>query len=135
MSQAVMMAKNVGLDYNFDKAVVANSFEAHRLLHFSKDFGVQNAVKEDLLKAYFMEGKNIDNKATLIEIAKNIGLDEQKTTAFLNTDEQGEDVQNDIALAKQFGISGVPFFVFNRKYAVSGAQGVDAFLQALQKVD
>ncbi|MFM2267690.1 MAG: hypothetical protein RL757_1131 [Bacteroidota bacterium] len=135
MSQAVNMAKSVDLDYDFDKAVVANSFEGHRLLHFAKTHGKQNATKESLLKAYFIEGKNTDDRDMLLGIAEQIGLDEQATAAMLKSDDYAEDVKNDIALARQFGISGVPFFVFNRKYAVSGAQGVDAFLQTLQKVE
>ncbi len=132
-SYATEAAKIVDLQYNFDKTVVANTFKAHRLLHFSKFNNLQNQMKEALLKAYFIEGKNIDDTKTLIEIGKQIGLDSEKLSDFLDSDQYLEKVNADISEAQQIGVRGVPFFVFNRQFAVSGAQDSEVFLNTLQK--
>jgi predicted DsbA family dithiol-disulfide isomerase len=132
-NQVTEMASNVGLSFDFDKAVVANTFNAHRLLHFSKAHGKQNELKERLLKAYFEKGENIDDKASLITIAEEVGLDKQAVQDFLNSDELAMEVKADIHEAQSLSIHGVPFFVFNRKYGISGAQPVEAFLQTLEK--
>ncbi|MFT6883762.1 MAG: putative DsbA family dithiol-disulfide isomerase [Marinoscillum sp.] len=132
-NQVTEMASNVGLSFDFDKAVVANTFNAHRLLHFSKAHGKQNELKERLLKAYFEKGENIDDKASLITIAEEVGLEKQAVQDFLNSDELAMEVKADIHEAQSLSIHGVPFFVFNRKYGISGAQPVEAFLQTLEK--
>lgn len=127
------MAAKAGLVYNFDKAIVANSFNAHRFLHFAKHNGKQNEAEEKLLQAYFTDGKNIDDTPTLVELGKEIGLEAKTLTEVLNSDKYAEEVGTDIEEAGQLGINGVPFFVFNRKYAISGAQESQTFLQALNK--
>ena len=127
------MAAKAGLVYNFDKAVVANSFNAHRFVHFAKHNGKQNVAEEKLFQAYFTDGKNIDDTNTLFELGKEIGLDAKALTETLNSDKYAEEVGADIEEAGQLGINGVPFFVFNRKYAISGAQESQVFLQALEK--
>ncbi len=127
------MAKTVQLDYHFDKAVVANSFDAHRFSHYALKQGKQIEAEERLFAAYFTEGKNIADHQTLAEIGAAIGLDAKEVLKSLSTDANREEVKQDLALARQFGITGVPFFVFDRKTAVSGAQDVQVFLQALQK--
>ncbi len=127
------MARSAGLEYHFDKAVVANSFDAHRFAHYAKTKGYQDAAEERLFAAYFTEGKNTADHATLARIGSEIGLDSAAVRAVLASDEFAGEVTEDIEMARQFGITGVPFFVFNRKYAVSGAQDVQVFLQTLRR--
>ena len=127
------LAKQVGLSYNFDKAIVANSFDAHRFSHLAKKHGLQNEAEEILFAAYFTEGKNTADHTTLIDLGKNIGLDSKEVGQMLVGKEFADDVHEDIREAQQIGVSGVPFFVINRKYAISGAQESTTFLQALHK--
>ncbi|WP_330443196.1 DsbA family oxidoreductase [Flavobacterium sp. C4GT6] len=127
------MAAQIGLTYNFDKAIPANSFNAHRFLHFAKKYGKQNEAEERLFKAYFTEGKNIDDAQTLLLLAIELELDANKLADAMNNGEFTNDVIADINEAQQLGVRGVPFFVFNRKYAVSGAQESEAFTQTLEK--
>lgn len=125
------MAKEAGLTYNMDKAVVANSFDAHRLSHLAKKHGRQDEVEEKIFAAYFTEGRNTADAGVLKDIAASAGIDTQETITMLEGDEYGADVQRDVYEAQQIGVRGVPFFVLGRKYAISGAQESDAFLQAL----
>ena len=127
------IAKLVGLEFNFDKAVVANSFDAHRLSHLAKKHGKQNELEEQLFKAYFTDGKNTADYKTLTEIGIKVGLEEKEITDVLKSDLFFAEVNEDIEQAQQIGVSGVPFFVLDRKYAVSGAQEPDTFLGALTK--
>ena len=127
------MAAEVGLTYNFDKAVVANSFNAHRLSHLAKSRGLGIAAEEALFKAYFTDGKNIDDETTLVELGVSIGLEAEETLQALQGDAFAEDVKQDIAEAQYLGIRGVPFFVLNEKYAISGAQAVPVFEETLNK--
>jgi predicted DsbA family dithiol-disulfide isomerase len=127
------MAAKVGLKYNFDTAIVANSLNAHRFSHFAKQYGKQDEAEEKLFAAYFTEGKNTDEHAVLIQLGSEIGLDTAALKTALETRMYEEDVQMDIYEAQQVGARGVPFFVFNRKYAVSGAQEPPVFTQVLEK--
>ena len=127
------IANEVGLDFNADKAVVANSFNGHRLIQFAKTKGLGNEAEEELFKAHFTEGKNIDNTEVLLQTAINIGLDENEAREMLASGAFAKEVKQDEMQAQHFGISGVPFFVLNDKYAVSGAQSPDTFLQALNQ--
>jgi predicted DsbA family dithiol-disulfide isomerase len=125
------LAKQVGLDYDFDKAVVANSFDAHRFSAFAKTKGRQDAAEERLFAAYFTEGRNTADHETLIELGENIGLDPTEVKTMLDSNAFADDVEREIYEAQQLGIRGVPFFLFDHKYAVSGAQESPIFLQAL----
>jgi predicted DsbA family dithiol-disulfide isomerase len=127
------MAAQVGLTYDFDKAVVANSFNAHRLSHLAKKHGLGEAAEEALFKAYFTEGKNIDDKAVLTELGTSIGLNAEDVEDTLDSNDFADAVRYDIAEAQQLGIQGVPFFVMNNKYGVSGAQAVPVFSETLEK--
>jgi predicted DsbA family dithiol-disulfide isomerase len=129
-------ARQAGLNYDFDSVIPANSFNAHRILHAAKSHGsdVQDDVKEHLLRAYFTEGKNIDDASILKEIGTEHGLSESEVSTALESEEIKSAVEEDISLARQIGIQGVPFFVFNRTYAVSGAQPVEAFKEVLGKI-
>ena len=124
-------AKDVDLDFNLEKSVVANSLNAHRLIQLAKTKGLGNEIEEELFKAHFVEGENIDNIESLTRNGINIGLDEKEVKEVLTSDAFTKEVQKDEAEARSIGVSGVPFFVLNNKYAVSGAQSPETFLQAL----
>lgn len=130
---ATEMAKKVNLSYNFEKTVVSNTFNAHRFLHFSKGYNLQNEAKESLLNAYFIDGKNIDENVILLELGEAIGLDSKLTKTMLDSDDYANEVKTDIAEAQEIGVKGVPFFVFDRKFAVSGAQDSQVMLNILEK--
>jgi predicted DsbA family dithiol-disulfide isomerase len=127
------MAAEVGLTYHMDNAVVANSFNAHRFTHLAKKHGLGADAEEALFKAYFTDGKNVDDTDTLIELGTSIGLNAEEVKQTLATDAYADDVKHDIAEAQYLGIKGVPFFVMNNKYGVSGAQAVPVFTQTLEK--
>ena len=128
------IAKKVGLTYNMDKSIVANSFDAHRLSHLAKKYNKQDALEEQLFIAYFTEGKNTADHDTLIAIGKEIGLNETEIKTMLQGNEFSAEVNQDILEAQMVGARGVPFFVFDRKYAVSGAQDPAAFEQVLNTI-
>ena len=127
------MSRQDGPIYNFDDIVVANTFDAHRLIHFAKDHGRQDEVVERLFSAYFTEGRNVDDPATLIELGRESGLDSDAVSAMLESDDYVADVNSDLDDAGQLGINGVPFFVLDRKYAISGAQDQSVFRETLQR--
>jgi predicted DsbA family dithiol-disulfide isomerase len=135
MSQHVAnIAKQVGLDYHLDKAVVANSFDAHRFSHLAKKHGLQNEAEEALFKAYFTEDKNTDDKDVLVQLGLDIGLNAHEIEGMLSGQNFTMDVNADILEAQSLGINGVPFFLFESKYAISGAQDPSVFLSALRSV-
>lgn len=127
------MASEVGLQYDFDKAVIANSFDAHRLVQLAKKHGKGDDMEERLFKAYFTEGLNTADHETLLRLGTDIGLDAEEVKQVLESDQFRKEVKADINEARQVGVTGVPFFVFNQKYAVSGAQAPETFLGALKK--
>ncbi len=132
MTQHVsQLAEQVGLSFDFDKAVVANSFDAHRFSAFAKTKGLQDAAEERLFAAYFTEGRNTADHATLAELGENIGLNAAEIRAMLDSNAFADEVEQDIYESQQYGIRGVPFFLFDKKYGVSGAQESPVFLQAL----
>lgn len=131
--QVTGMAANVGLTYDFDKAVVANSFNAHQLIQLAKTQNKGNEAEERLFKAYLSEGKNTDDYQTLVELATEIGIDSKSIEETLTNNTFAEQVHADVQEAQQLGIRGVPFFVIDRKYGVSGAQESATFLDALTK--
>jgi predicted DsbA family dithiol-disulfide isomerase len=127
-------AKSAGLDFHFEKAVLANSHNAHRLLHLAKKHHLANELEELLFKAYLTEGKDLNNLNTLSEIGIAVGLEAEAVAQVLHSDEYSKEVKQDIQEANTIGVQGVPFFVFDNKYAISGAQPATAFLQTLEKV-
>lgn len=128
------MAKEVGLEYDFEKAVISNTLNAHRLLHFAKTKGLQNEAKERLFASYYTMGRDLGDKETLVLIAQEIGLDPVAVSTMLESDAFVNEVKIDQYNASQIGVQGVPFFVFNNKYAVSGAQPSSVFSEVLEKV-
>jgi len=132
-NNVTQIAKEIGLDFDFGKAVVANSFNAHRLIQLAKTKGLGNEIEEQLFKAHFTEGKNIDDKETLVQTGMAIGLDEKEIKEMLASDAFAKEVNQDEMQAQSIGVRGVPFFVLNNKYAVSGAQSPDTFLEVLNQ--
>lgn len=126
--------RQLGLEFHMDRIVPTNSFDAHRLMHLGKSLGLQDAVSEKLFAAYFTEGRHIGKKETLLAIAADAGLDASRTQAMLDSDEFTDAVRQDEDEAQLFGLTGVPAFVLNRKYLISGAQPTEIFSQALQKM-
>ena len=131
--QVVQMAKNAGLAYNLDHAVVYNSFKAHRIIQLAKTKGLGDAAEETFFHAHFIQNKDLGDVDILASLGKEIGLSEAEVNDALTNEDYAHKVKQDILEAQQIGVSGVPFFVFNRKYAVSGAQPVGAFLQTLER--
>jgi predicted DsbA family dithiol-disulfide isomerase len=130
----VQSAKNVGLTYNYDNAIIANSFDAHRMIQFAKTKGLGDQLEEALFKAYFTDGKNIGDFNDLLEIGVSIGIEKLALKAVLESGQFTNEVKNDISEAQQIGVRGVPFFVFDRKYAISGAQPISVFTETIEKV-
>jgi len=126
-------AKRIGLDYNFDKAKIANSFDAHRIIQLAKKYNLTDQVEERFFKAYFTDGELISDHETLIRLATETGLSKDEVTNVLKTDQYAVEVRKDGAEARQLGANGVPFFVMDRKFAVSGAQDTSVFAETLQK--
>lgn len=127
------MASQVGLQLDFDQAVVANSFDAHRLIHLAQTHQSGHIVKEKLFQAHFNEGKDIADPAVLTQLGVDAGLDKEEVVTMLRSDRYAAEVEQDIQEARQLGVRGVPFFVFDRKYAISGAQPITAFREILDK--
>lgn len=128
-----LTGKNAGVALNFDKAIIANTWDAHRLIHLAQTVNRGSAVKEALFRAHFTDGKDISDRNTLIALGKDARLDEAAIQTVLDSEQFAYEVTQDIQEARNIGIRGVPFFVFNRKYAVSGAQPPEVFLQTLEK--
>ncbi|MGG3466808.1 DsbA family oxidoreductase [Neobacillus pocheonensis] len=128
-------AATVGLTFNFDEMKPTNTFDAHRLAKFAKTKGKEAAVSEKLLQAYFTDSKHIGEHETLADIAESAGLERQEVMNILaDKNAFAQDVRFDESLAQQYGVRGVPYFVLNQKYAISGAQPIETFKGALQKV-
>ncbi|MDQ2658176.1 MAG: DsbA family oxidoreductase [Bacteroidota bacterium] len=127
------VARGAGLDFNFDKAVVANSYNGHRLIQLAKSLGLGDEAEELLFKAHFTDGRNIDDPQVLLQIGLTIGIPEASVNRLLESDEFSSEVNADKAMASSLGVRGVPFFLINDKFAITGAQPSAVFLQALDK--
>lgn len=126
-------AKRSGLDFHFEKTILANSLNAHRLLHLAKKHNLSNELEELLFKAYLTDGKNVNDLDTLESLGLEIGLEKDAIEKVLHSDMYANEVRQDQQEAQSLGVTGVPFFVFDNKYAVSGAQPTDVFLKTLEK--
>ena len=126
-------AAEVGLQYDFDNGIINNTMNAHRLLHWAKEAGLQNELKERIFKAYYTEGIDTADIAELVRLAMETGLDPVQARKVLEENLYVNEVLQDQQEAAQLGVQGVPFYVFNRKYAVSGAQPSEVFAQVLNK--
>jgi predicted DsbA family dithiol-disulfide isomerase len=126
------IAKEVGLDYHMDSAKHSNTFDAHRLIHLGKKHGIQDAVKERLMKAYFVDGEAVGEVDTLVKLAFEVGIDPEEAREALKSNEFADEVLADEKRARMFGITGVPFFAIDEKFAISGAQPSEVFTEALE---
>jgi predicted DsbA family dithiol-disulfide isomerase len=126
-------AKADGLNFDFERIRPGNTFDAHRLLHLAEERGLQDAVKERFLLGYMSEGEAIGDPAVLQRLATQAGLAEEEVRRVLSSDAYAEEVRADEAQARELGINGVPFFVFDERLAVSGAQPAELLLSALNQ--
>ena len=133
VSDVAVRAQAVGLTFDYEQTKVANTFDAHRLVHYATCAGKGDRVAEALFRAYFIEGRNVGDHETLVQLAASEGLPADEARDVLGSGRFGDDVRRDLRTAAQFGINSVPCFVIDRKYAVSGAQGSPVLLQALQQ--
>ncbi|HUH45839.1 MAG TPA: DsbA family oxidoreductase [Arenibacter sp.] len=131
---AVAMGKEVGIDFNFENAVVANSLNAHRLIKFAAVKGLSGKMKEALLQAHFIAGNNIDDIDFLVGLAALNGMDKEAVRNMLLSDDYTYEVRQDEMEARNLGINGVPFFVLDEKHGISGAQATETFLEALEQI-
>ncbi|MFD1383437.1 DsbA family protein [Rhodanobacter aciditrophus] len=127
--------KAVDFDFNFQEdSRMWNSFDAHRLLHWAEIEGCQEALKKALFKAHFTDNRNVSDHQVLIDIAGDIGLDQEVTKGILASDEFAEEVRQLEQLWQRSGITSVPTVIINNQYAISGGQPPEVFLQALEEV-
>ncbi|OFV71986.1 DsbA family oxidoreductase [Acetobacterium wieringae] len=127
-------AREVDLDFNFDKLQPTNTFDAHRLSHYAKDQGKQQAYTEAVMKSYFTEGLNISDFDVLTAIAGEVGLDQVEVLRILESSAYEKEVRQDEKNARSHQIHGVPYFLFNETTAVSGAQPVDTFVAVIEEL-
>lgn len=128
------VAASVGLAYDFEHNHPTRTLKAHELLHFAKAHGRQAAMKERLMQAYFERGEHVGRIDDLVGFAVEVGLDGGAARAALESGEFAQAVQDDIAQARAYGINGVPFFVIDGRYGVSGAQETEVLLEVLNNV-
>jgi predicted DsbA family dithiol-disulfide isomerase len=127
------LAKEVGLEYNLSNARPGNTFDAHRLLHFAASRQLGDRATERIMHAYFSEALPVGDRAALARLAPEFGIPENDALAMLESDAYTDAVRADEARAAAFGISGVPFFVFDEKSGISGAQPAEVFAETLQQ--
>jgi predicted DsbA family dithiol-disulfide isomerase len=134
IAQVTQIAASVGLRYDYDSMHQTNTVKAHELLHLAKAHGRQAEMKEALLRAYFVDGGHVGRLEELADLAAEVGLDRDEALAALESGRYTADVKADVAQAAAYGIQGVPFYVFDGRYGVSGAQEPGTFLQVLEHV-
>ncbi|HEU5349344.1 MAG TPA: DsbA family oxidoreductase [Ktedonobacterales bacterium] len=132
-SRVTGIAAEEGLEYHLEKAQRANTVKAHRLLHLAASKGQQNEVMERVMTAYFSEGENIGDTGTLVRLATEAGLNADEARAALESDAYTDAVRADERRARMLGITGVPFFVVDEHYGVSGAQPASLLLEVLEQ--
>jgi predicted DsbA family dithiol-disulfide isomerase len=133
-ARVVVVGEAEGIPFAFDRIErTPNTLDAHRLVGLAERQGVQDAVVEALFRAYFTEGQDISNRQTLLDVVADAGLDRHKAEALLNSDDGLEAIKEAEALARRFGVDGVPFFVVNSTLTLSGAQQPDAFLAVFRQ--
>ena len=132
-ARATSAGTNVGLTLDFEHAIAANTRVAHRLVHLGTRRRRGDETLERLMRAHFADGLDVSDKGVLAGLATDAGLPKDDVAALLSTDQFDDEVQADIDVARELGIGGVPFFVFNRRFAVSGAQPIEVFEAALRK--
>jgi predicted DsbA family dithiol-disulfide isomerase len=130
-ARLIALGREVGMEFNFDRIQSGNTFDAHRLARAARGTGVEDALVAGLFAAYFTEGELLSDHEVLLRVATAAGLDRDVAAGILAGDGHGSDVRADEAQAQEMGITGVPYFVINRKWAIPGAQDVDTMVTAL----
>jgi predicted DsbA family dithiol-disulfide isomerase len=130
----VQMGKEAGVDFQFDTLILTNTFDAHRVTMFAKNHDLMHEMTNRILRAYFTESKHIGDHETLTELAAEVGLNRDAVEKMLASDEMADAVRADEKTGQQYGITGVPFFLINKKYALTGAQPTEVFVNALKKI-
>lgn len=133
IDRVVNMAKDVGLEFNYENMIQTNTLDAHRLVHYGNESGKDNRVMERLFKAHFIDGLDIGDIDVLADIGQEVGLDRKETLSVLSSDRYTSNVEDDRRSSQQLGISSVPFFVIDNKVAVPGAQPPETFIQVLKE--
>jgi len=128
------MAAEVGLNFQLDTLVLTNTFDAHRLTMYAKEQGFMEEMTDRLLRAYYTESKHIGNHATLIDLAVDVGLNRQAVTEMLENNAFADIVRQDEQQASEYGIRSIPFFLINKKYAITGAQQTESFLDTFDQI-
>jgi predicted DsbA family dithiol-disulfide isomerase len=134
LDRVTAIAASVGLEYHFDRVRQTNTVRAHELLHFAKAHGKQLDLKERLLRAYFTEGRHVGRIDELVALATDVGLDGEQARQALEANTYLPAVKADVRQAARYGINGVPFFVFDGTYGVSGAQEASTFASVLDQI-
>jgi len=129
----VNVARADGLALDFERIRPGNTFDAHRVVHYAREVGAQDAVKERFLRGYLCEGEAIGNPEVVLRLATEAGLDAERVSAILSSDTYAREVRTDEAEAQRLGIHGVPFFVVGGRYALSGAQPAELVGRALRQ--
>ncbi|WP_370568673.1 DsbA family oxidoreductase [Fictibacillus sp. 26RED30] len=130
----IQMAKDSGLEYHMDTMILTNTFDAHRLTMLAKKEGKMQEMTERILYAFFTESKHIGDHETLANLAEDVGLNREAVRQMLSSDKLSDEVRADEETAKAYGVTGVPFYLIDKKYALTGAQPTDVFVQALNKI-
>jgi len=130
----VQAAKQVGLNYDYENIQMTNSYDAHRIAKWARKFNREHEVTARFMKAYFEEGKNIADHMTLVELVSELGLDTEEAKQVLNSKQFEDVVDAEINEGRQVGVRGVPFFVLNRKYGISGAQAEEYFYEVIEQL-
>ena len=129
--QLTATAKVYGIDFQFEKALSFNTIEVHRLWQWSKTLGKSSELKEALMQAYFTDGIDLSKEENVLQVVENCGLDKLEAKSILRSNQLSNEVDEDIYHASQIGVRGVPFFVLNNQFAISGAQEDSVFENAL----
>ena len=126
------VARSVGLEYHLERTLSGNTEDAHRLLLWAGETGGQDELLETMYAAYFTEGRSLFDRAALLELVNEAGLDAEAAAEVLDSQRYRDEVHRDAALASELGATGVPFFVFDRRYGIAGAQPLEVFTQTLE---
>lgn len=131
--QVAKMGEEAGVFFQFDKTIPANTFQAHRLIQLAKTIGKGSEAEERMFQAFFVHGENIDDVEFLTQAGRELGLNDEQLALISDTNAFSDEVERDMYEARQINVRGVPYFVFNDRYAVSGAQEVETFIGVLEK--
>lgn len=133
MQQVQSIGKSLEINFDFEKSLIVNTLNAHRLIHFAQETGLGNVLKERLFQAHFSEGADVNDSNTLIKLAQEVGMDKNEVDEILHSDRFVYEVTQDIQEGVNLGLRGVPFFVFNQKFGIAGAQPLEMFEQTLRQ--